>query len=67
VNNDRNALRQALEKFDDTHEGYITIDRFRNVMSTLGEPLSEEELEGFLELGLNDEQTKINIDCKNFF
>ncbi len=64
VHNDRDALRQALEKFDDTQEGYIEIDRFRTIMSTLGEPLTDEELDAFIQLGLNDDQTKINIDCK---
>jgi hypothetical protein len=36
-------------------------------MITLGEPLSDEELEELIQLGLNDEQTKINIDCKTLF
>jgi len=64
VHNDRDALRRALEKFDDKQEGYIDIDRFRTLMSTLGEPLTDEELDAFIQLGLNDDQTKINIDCK---
>jgi hypothetical protein len=33
-------------------------------MTTLGEPLSDEELDSLIQLGLNDDQTKINIDCK---
>lgn len=32
-------------------------------MTTLGEPLTDDELESFIELGLNEDQTKINIDC----
>ncbi len=64
INNNRDVLRQALGKFDDTQEGYIDIERFRTVMSTLGEPLTDEELDALIQLGLNDDQTKINIDCK---
>jgi len=64
INNDRDALRQALERFDPKKEGYIDIERFRTVMRTLGEPLTDEELDALIQLGLNDEQTKINIDCK---
>ncbi|CAF2565825.1 unnamed protein product [Rotaria sp. Silwood2] len=62
INNDRDGLRQAFEKFDPTKEGYIDIEKFRTVMTTLGEPLADEELEDLIQLGLNDEQTKINID-----
>ncbi|CAF2022916.1 unnamed protein product [Rotaria magnacalcarata] len=62
VNNDRDGLRQALEKFDTTHEGYIEIEKFRTMMTTIGEPLSDDELDDLIQLGLNDEQTKINID-----
>ncbi len=67
VNNDREALRRAFEKFDHTQEGYIDIDHFRTVMSTLGEPLSDEELDGLIQMGLNEDQTKISIDCKSKF
>ncbi|CAF0746357.1 unnamed protein product [Rotaria sordida] len=62
INNDRDGLRQALEKFDPTQEGYIDIEKFRTIMTTLGEPLTDEELDDLIQLGLNDEQTKINID-----
>ncbi|CAF3310920.1 unnamed protein product [Rotaria socialis] len=62
VNNDRDGLREALEKFDTTHEGYIEIEKFRTLMATIGEPLSDDELDDLIQLGLNDEQTKINID-----
>jgi Ca2+-binding EF-hand superfamily protein len=64
ANTNRDVLRQAFAKFDDTQEGYIDIERFRIVMSTLGEPLTDEELDAFIQLGLNEEQTKINIECK---
>ena len=33
-------------------------------MSTLGEPLSTKELHELIRLGLHDDQSKINIDCK---
>ena len=64
INNDRESLRQALEKFDYTNEGYIDIEHFRTVMTTLGEPLSDAELDALIQLGLNEDQTKINIECK---
>ncbi len=64
VNNDRESLRQALEKFDYTNEGYIDIEQFRTVMTTLGEPLSDEELHALIQLALNEDQTKINIERK---
>jgi Ca2+-binding EF-hand superfamily protein len=64
INNDRETLREALEKFDEKKEGYIDIDRFRTAMSTLGEPLSDEDVDALIQLGVNDEQTKINIDRK---
>lgn len=63
VNNDREALRQALGKFDDAQDGYIDIERFRMVMTTLGEPLEDDELETLVQLGLNEDQTKISIEC----
>jgi calmodulin len=62
VNNNRDVLRQAFGKFDETQEGYIDIERFRTIMSTLGEPLTDEELEEFIQLGLNEDQTKVNIE-----
>ena len=37
------------------------------VYNDLGRLLSDEELEELIHLGLNDEQTKINIDCKTLF
>jgi calmodulin len=64
ANNNRDILRQAFGKFDETQEGYIDIERFRTIMSTLGEPLTDEELEEFIQLGLNEDQTKVNIECK---
>ena len=65
ANSDRDVLRQAFAKFDETQEGYIDIEQFRTVMSTLGEPLTDEELEEFIQLGLSEDQTtKINIECK---
>lgn len=62
-NNDRDALHQALAKFDHSKDGYIDIEHFRTVMTTLGEPLDDEELEALVQLGLNEDQTKINIEC----
>ena len=67
ANNDRDALRQALGKFDDAQEGYIDTERFRTVMTTLGEPLDDDELEALIQLGSNEDQTKISIECKTFF
>ncbi|CAF3620427.1 unnamed protein product, partial [Rotaria sp. Silwood2] len=64
VNNDRNTLHKALAKFDHTKEGYIDIEKFREIMRTLGEPLSDDDIDDLIQLGLNDEEIKINIDCK---
>jgi calmodulin len=64
INNDRNILRNALKKFDHSNEGYIDIEHFRTVMRTLGEPLSDDEIDGLIQLGLNDEHKKIDIECK---
>ncbi len=66
ANNNRDVLRQAFGKFDETQEGYIDIEQFRTVMSTIGEPLTNEDVEAFIQLGLNEDQTKINIECKKF-
>jgi hypothetical protein len=33
-------------------------------MGTLGEPLSDEEIDGLIQLGLNDQHEKIEIECK---
>lgn len=35
-------------------------------MSTLGEPLSDNEIDGLIQLGLNDEHRAIDIECKFF-
>ena len=64
VNNDRTALRKALEKFDQSKDGFIDIEQFRIAMRTLGEPLSDDEIDGLIELGLNTEHRKIEIECK---
>jgi calmodulin len=64
VNNDRNILRKAFENFDHSKEGYIDIEQFRIAMRTLGEPLSDDEIDGLIQLGLNDEHRKIDIECK---
>jgi len=63
-NNNRDALRQALENFDQTQEGYINVEQFRTAMSTLGEPLSNEELNEIIRLCINEDQKKISINCK---
>jgi calmodulin len=67
VNNDRYALRKALEKFDHSKEGFIDIEQFRIAMRTLGEPLSDDEIDGIIQIGLNDEHRKIDIECKFFY
>jgi calmodulin len=67
VNNDRTTLRNALEKFDHSKEGFIDIEQFRIAMRTLGEPLSDDEIDGLIQLGLNDEHRKIDIECKDGF
>ena len=66
VNNNRDLLRQAFGKFDESQEGYIDIDRFRTVMSTIGEPLTEEDVDALIELSSKEDPTKINIESKNF-
>lgn len=67
ANNDRDSLRQALGKFDDAKDGYIDIERFRTVMTTLGEPLDDDEFQTLIQLGSNEDQTKINIECKMIY
>ncbi|CAF0914558.1 unnamed protein product [Adineta steineri] len=62
VNNDHDTLHRALKKFDETQEGYIDVEHFRKVMSTLGEPLSEKEVDDLIELGLQNDDQKIDID-----
>ncbi|CAF3664561.1 unnamed protein product [Rotaria sp. Silwood1] len=62
ISNDRNALYKALIKFDHTKEGYIDIEQFREIMRTLGEPLSDDEIDDLIQLGLNDEVKKIDIE-----
>ncbi|CAF4633871.1 unnamed protein product, partial [Rotaria sp. Silwood2] len=62
VNNDRNTLHKALAKFDHTKEGYIDIEKFREIMRTLGEPLSDDDIDDLIQLGLNDEEKKIDIE-----
>jgi calmodulin len=67
INNDRNILRRALEKCDHSKQGFIDIEQFRTIMRTLGEPLSDDEIDGLIQLGLNDEQKQIDIECKFLF
>ncbi|CAF0909778.1 unnamed protein product [Adineta ricciae] len=62
INNDRDTLRQAFAKFDRTKHGFIDIEHFRTVMRTLGEPLTDDEIDGLIQLGLNDEHKQINIE-----
>jgi Ca2+-binding EF-hand superfamily protein len=64
TNNDRNSLRKALQEFDQSKEGFIDIEQFRIAMRTLGEPLSDKEVDGLIQLGLNDGYQKIEIECK---
>ena len=54
-----------MEKFDPKNEGFIDIEQFRNVMRSLGEPLLDDEIDDLIQLGLNDEHRKIDIECKN--
>ncbi|UJR14809.1 hypothetical protein I4U23_001796 [Adineta vaga] len=62
INNDRDILRQAFAKFDHSKQGFIDIEQFRTVMRTLGEPLTNDEIDGLIQLGLNDEHRKIEIE-----
>jgi Ca2+-binding EF-hand superfamily protein len=65
ANNDRNNLRKALQEFDQNNDGFIDIKQFRIAMRTLGEPLSEKETDGLIQLGLNkNTNEKIEIECK---
>ncbi len=66
MNNDRQVLRHAFERFDHSKKGFIEIEQFRTAMRTYGEPLSDDEIDGLIQLGLNDEQKKIDIECKHF-
>ena len=36
-------------------------------MRTLGEPLSDDDIDELIQLGLNDEEKKLDIECKNLF
>lgn len=67
VNNDRNILRKALQNFDQSKDGFIDIEHFRIGMRTLGESLLDDEIDELIQLGLNDEHQKIDIECKNFY
>ncbi|CAF1261932.1 unnamed protein product [Adineta steineri] len=62
INNDRNILRKAFAKFDLSNEGSIDIEQFRTIMRTLGEPLSDDEIDELVQLGLNDKHKKIDIE-----
>ncbi|CAF1188664.1 unnamed protein product [Rotaria sordida] len=62
INNDRNTLHKALARFDHTKEGLIDIEKFRETMRTFGEPLADDEIDDLIQLGLNDEEKKIDIE-----
>ena len=65
VNNDRNDLRHALERFKHERDDYIDVEQFRQAMSTLGEPLAKREVDDLIRLGLTNDQKKIDIECKS--
>ncbi|CAF1336674.1 unnamed protein product [Adineta ricciae] len=62
VNNDRDDLRHALERFKHEHDDYIDVERFSQAMSTLGEPLAKREVDDLIRLGLTNDQKKIDIE-----
>ena len=64
VNNERETLRRAFRKFDHSKHGFLDIEQFRTVMRTLGEPLTDDEIDELIQLGLNDEHRKIDIERK---
>lgn len=60
---DREAeLRQAFKVFDADNSGSINIDELRTVMKSIGENLSEQEIEQMLKLA--DTNGDGTIDCK---
>lgn len=66
VNNDREGLRRALQRFGQTKEGFVDIEKFREAMRTLGEPLTDDEIDEIVQISLNDEERKLDIES-NFF
>ncbi|CAF0815098.1 unnamed protein product [Didymodactylos carnosus] len=52
--NNRDALLAALKTFDSEGNGYIDADKFRKLMTTLGEPLSDNEIDDLINLSNND-------------
>lgn len=66
IANDRQELEKAFDRFNHTKDGFIDIEYFRKIMHTLGEPLLDDEIDDIIQLGLNDEHRKIDIQRKNF-
>lgn len=64
AHNDRDSLREALQRFDDARDGHIDVEDFRAVLSTLGEPLTAKELDEVVRLGFNENSGKIDIECE---
>lgn len=57
-------LRDAFNVFDRDGTGTISRDELRNVMKSIGEHLTEDELDEMLKLA--DENGDGQIDCKSF-
>lgn len=64
VNNERSDLRRALARFAPVGQGFLDIERFRTAMRSLGEPLTDKEIDELIQLGLDNEGGKVEIERK---
>lgn len=53
-------IKDAFKVFDEHARGYITVDELKDIMSTLGEKLTDEETEEMIKYSHVDEEGHIN-------
>ncbi|ESP03377.1 hypothetical protein LOTGIDRAFT_137402, partial [Lottia gigantea] len=58
------AVRSAFKVFDKESDGLIELSEFKSTMKTLGEPLTDEELDDMLKIVNVTEDGKINYEGK---
>ena len=59
---DRDELRRIYDSFDTTDKGYIDLSDLRSVAATLGEALSEDELQEMITRASNTGDHKVTFD-----